>query len=123
MGLRQEVNGSGDAGALRELQDEAQGGDKTVKASRQDMRRAIDFSAVRDPDSIITAIAALLNRRSNVMREKEIAAWFRGTPKAFITQSLAAAVDRGFIKAGGSSLSRNRRVLVYWTGAGTETKQ
>jgi hypothetical protein len=43
-----------------------------MNASRQDMRRAIDFSAVREPDGALTnAIIGLLSRRSGPMRTLE----------------------------------------------------
>lgn len=85
-----------------------------MNASRQDMRRAIDFSAVRDPRSIQNAIQGLLTRRSNPMREKEIARWFRATPPAFISSALTDMCSAGRIKASRSSLNRNRCVLAYW---------
>ncbi len=85
-----------------------------MKASRMDYRRAVDWSVVKDQNAISNVIAGLLSRRANPMREKEIASWFFGTPQAFISQALVTMVDRGQVKAGGSSLSRNRRVLVYW---------
>jgi hypothetical protein len=84
-----------------------------MNASRQHMSRAIDYSAVKNPDWILSAIQALLSRRANPMREKEIAQWFRGTPAPFVSQALVTALDRNLIKAGGS-LNRNRSVLVYW---------
>lgn len=86
-----------------------------MNASRQHWHRALDFSAVKDPNSILNAISALLSRRSNSMRPKEIAAWFRGTPREFLMQALDTAVERGFIKCGRSSLNRKRWVLAYWT--------
>ncbi len=85
-----------------------------MTASRRDMRRAIDFSAVRDPYSMLNCIQALLSRRSDPMREKEIVRWFGGTPKDFTSKSIAEALSRGFIKGGASSLHRGRRVMVYW---------
>lgn len=86
-----------------------------MKTSRQDWRRAIDFSAVNDENAICNVIAGLLSRRSNPMREKEIAQWFYATPKSVISAALATMLDRGQIHAGGTSLNRNRRVLAYWT--------
>ena len=85
-----------------------------MKTSRRDWRRAIDFSAVKDPNAITNAIAGLLSRRLNPMREKEISHWFYGTPAPFISKALLTMLDRGQAKAGGTSLNRNRRVLAYW---------
>lgn len=82
-----------------------------MKCSRQDMRRAIDFSAVKDPDSITHCIQALLMRRKNPMREKEIARWFRATPPAFISVSLTLMCGRGQIEA--RSTGGRRSVLEY----------
>lgn len=79
-----------------------------------DYRRAVDWSAVKDPNAITHVIAALLSRRVNPMREKEIARWFFATPKAFVSQALLTMLDRGQIQAGRSSLNRNRCVLTYW---------
>ncbi len=85
-----------------------------MNASRRDWRRALDYSAVKDPNAITNVIAGLLSRRINPMRAKEICHWFYATPDAFINQALDIMLERGQVKAGGSSLSRNRRVLTYW---------
>lgn len=87
-----------------------------MKVGRMDHRRAVDWSAVKDPNAITNVIAGLLSRRSNPMREKEIANWFYATPKSTVSQALMVMLDRGQIKGGGgNSLNRNRRVMVYWT--------
>jgi hypothetical protein len=86
-----------------------------MTSSRQDWRRRLDYSAVKDPHALLNAIGGLLSRRSNPMREKEIAKWFYATPPEFVAKTLAHMVDIGSVKTGGTSLNRNRRVLCYWT--------
>lgn len=84
-----------------------------MRAPTEDMRRSLDFSAL-GYDKFMCAIQALLSRRVDAMREKEIARWFRATPKAFVSETLATMLDRGHCYGGGTSLNRNRRVLCYW---------
>ncbi len=84
-----------------------------MRASTEDMRRSLDFSAL-GYDKFMCAIQGLLSRRADPMREKEIARWFRATPKGFVSSTLTEMVDRGHCKTGGTSLSRNRRVMCYW---------
>ena len=87
-----------------------------MNASRADWRRALDYSAVKDPDSITHAIQALLFRRADPMRQKEIERWFHGTPKAFISAALLTMLDRGQCKLVSTSLNRKRRVCAYYAG-------
>jgi hypothetical protein len=86
-----------------------------MRATRADWRRAIDWSAVKDPNSITNVIGGLLSRRRDPMREKEIKKWFHATPKAAISEALLTMAARGQCQCGGTSLSRNRRVACYWT--------
>jgi len=60
------------------------------------------------------AILALLRRRKNALREKEIARWFRATPQAFISATLGDMLLRDDVKACRTSLNRNRCVLEYY---------
>ena len=69
-----------------------------MNCSRQNMQRAIDFSAVANPEAIHHAIRALLKRRRKPMREREICKWFRGTPNSFVCVSLAILAGRGEIR-------------------------
>ena len=78
------------------------------------MTRALDFSAIRNPqEGMVHAILRLLSRRSGPMRSKEITKWFRGTPTQFVLWTLDSMVMNGQIRAGRTSLSRNRGVLQY----------
>ena len=77
-----------------------------MNCTRQDPRRSIDFSAVRDPESITRAIAGLLSRRKNPMRAREIQKWFKATPKVAIATALALMEGRGQIKATLTSVRR-----------------
>jgi len=77
-------------------------------ASRQDWHRALDFSAVKNADvAMANAILALLRRRKNPMRLREIERWFRGTPQQFIGATLGDMVLVGKLDARRSSLGRN----------------
>jgi hypothetical protein len=82
-----------------------------VNCTRQDMRRQIDFSAVRDPEAITRVIAGLLSRRKNPMRQREIERWFHGTPAACIGIALTLMVGRGQIEARMTGVRRG--VLEY----------
>ncbi len=79
----------------------------------EDAFRSIDFSAL-GYTKFMCAIQALLSRRANPMREKEIAHWFRATPKAYISWTLMEMLDHNHCKGGSTSLSRRQRVMCYW---------
>jgi hypothetical protein len=84
----------------------------TMKCSREDPKRSIDFSAVRSPHGIKWAIVELLARRKNPMRQSEIEHWFRSTPKACIGAALTDLLAHDIIDAGRTSLKRH--TLEYW---------
>ncbi len=85
-----------------------------MKSSRMDYRRAVDWSAAKDPHAAGNVIMGLLSRRTNPVRRREIEQWFFATPSKHIAATLDRLVEQGSIFSGGSSLSRNRRVLHYW---------
>lgn len=69
-----------------------------MNCSRQDHRRALDFSAIKDPiGSLGRAIQGLLSRRIDPMSAAQIARWFRATPDAFVQATLDNITDRGWI--------------------------
>ncbi len=84
-----------------------------MRASREDMRRSLDYSAL-GYEKFMCVIQALLSRRADPMREKEIARWFRATPKAYVSWALGEMLDKGHCHGGASSLSRRQRVMCYW---------
>ncbi len=82
-----------------------------MNASRTDHRRQLDFSALKDPESLTRAIGGLLSRRSNAMTENDIAKWFRATPEAFVHTQLVLMAGRGQVKTRAGA----RGVTYYWT--------
>lgn len=60
--------------------------------------RSVDFGTFA-PDALDRAILALLARRANPMREREICRWFRATSEAVISVNLTSLVGRQQISA------------------------
>jgi len=63
-------------------------------ASRRDMSRSLDYSAIRGDGSAAlgNAIVRLLSRRKS-MTEEQIIRWFLGTREVYVVTALQAAVD------------------------------
>lgn len=73
-----------------------------MNASRMDMRRAIDYSAVANPLSIDIAILDRLTKLNKAQSLNDLRKWFYGTPQP----TLSAALDR-LLHTGAVKIKRN----------------
>ncbi len=88
-----------------------------------DPLRSIDFAGVRDGSAALQcAILALLRRRENPMRRREIEKWFGATSPERIGEALTVLSSVGRIAARRTTLGhwRYRAGLVYSADPATE---